>query len=68
MLLTSWPLRDHSFLISGSVASIVYLGVLVLLRTPDSFERAMGRRMWTRVRQSVPLLRSAPDGQNDGPD
>ena len=65
MLLASWPLRDHSFLISGSVASIVYLGVIVLLRTPDRFERDLARQTWTRVRRSVPLLRSVPAGQDD---
>ena len=65
MLLTTWSPRDHSVMIFRPVVGIVYLGVSCSC-APDSYERAMGQRVWTWVRPSLPMLRSATGGQNDG--
>jgi O-antigen/teichoic acid export membrane protein len=45
MFVAGWPLRDHFFLIPGSVALVAYAVVVVILRTINDDERQLIRRV-----------------------
>jgi O-antigen/teichoic acid export membrane protein len=61
MLLAGWPLRHQSFVVSGVVVTVVYFGILALLRTLDDFERSALAGLWARVAARRPGgARSAP--------
>ena len=59
MLLVCWPLRNEIFLITGTVATVVYFGVLALLRTADGFERAALAQGWKKLATRLPGRPSA---------
>ena len=53
MLAVGWPLRDRLFLISGTVSVVVYVIVVVLLRTLQDHERAVLGGYWSKVRMRL---------------
>jgi O-antigen/teichoic acid export membrane protein len=54
MLAVSWPLRDRFFIIPGAVSLVVYVVVVVVLRTLTDQEKSM---IW-RVRSKLPGRRT----------
>lgn len=54
MLAVSWPLRDRFFIVPGAVSLVVYVVVVVVLRTLTDQEKSM---IW-RVRSKLPGRRT----------
>jgi hypothetical protein len=62
MVASAWPLRDQLFVIPGTVAVLVYLVAIVVLRTFDDYERSAILRVFTSLRVERLRRRSGDNG------